>query len=1482
MAIRKASTTTSINKGISAAVASTVNDTVRAVGGSGPVITNVIVTDSSYTNTDDTALTTAGGYLKLIGTGFASGCTVYVGAAAASSTTFVSSTEVRVVVGANSLSTLNLYLVNTDGSASFYLSGLLISGVPSWSTGATLTGAYEQVAYSQSLTATGDATISYSLKAGSTLPTGVTLNTSTGLLSGTTPVEASSTTYTFTIIASDGQNQDTERLFSLTIAHDVVTWSTPAADANYAITTGDPITTVTLSASSASAKAITYTADTLPTGLSLASGSITGTPTVGGAVATTLTATAADTSATATRSISWTVSVALTGDSYAGLISLYLNGETPTPTWLDDASDNNLVVTNRSDFRTNAAIVPTGRTPYNKTTYPDAGSAWFAGEGPDGPGAYDTLIFQMPALGTVFTVELWFYADEASPGLTATKHILISGSGFNISIVGNRGLAAGIGGYAFQTATGVFSAYTWNHVAVVRTGTGAGLFKMYLNGTLVTLASGAFTHATTPVTTAEARIGGSTTGYQNLVRGNIADVRLVDGTAVYTGNFAAPTAPLTAISGTVFLALQYKQGTTNSGFIDDSTNGFPIIRSGNVGQGSFSPYGPTGYSAYFDGTGDYLTTTGFGLPINFTLEFWSYLTAQPSGGHFTAASSSGPIISIETLKTILGQNGSYFFNPPNDSAVYPNGVSPLNQWNHWAVVRDSGTITFYLNGIRIGTGSNSADYTASQTFGIGAANDGTPVNVPHYMSNFRFSSVARYSGTNTTLANFSLPTADFTSDADTIFLGLQGNRFKDFGPNNRAITVLGDTKIVAFSPFTPYTEYSAATHGGSMGFDGSGDFLALPSSANLAPGTVFTFECWIYGVVSPSNQIIYSSTTSGQLAIGYQNSSNWGIASRGTAWLLTSATIPITNQWNHIVASRGGTGANQTSLFLNGARVANGTVTNAFNVTAPYQIGYDGGGGGSAWNGYISNLRLVPGVDVYGYTNTTITVPTAPLTAISGTQLLLKGTDGGIVDKTGRNVIETAGYTTPEPGRRYPEIRTQVKKYGNSSIFFGGTGDYLLMNGGQNFAFGTGNFTIEFWVNITVNGVFYDSRPTSTDGVYITIASDDFPSASGSSVSLVVSGSRRITGTTVIKDGTWHHVAVCRSATTTKLFVDGVQTGSSYSDSNNYLNGANRPVIASQGYTLATSLPIGYIDDFRITTGAARYTSNFSPPTESFNLVGPTTRSMQYLVVGAGGGAGHYFAGGGGGGGVQASTVSAVTGVTYTVTVGAGGVGNASTGGAGANGNASAITGGGFGIQATGGLGGGGINEPARGESGASAHNKGGKSGAPQNYTGGASTLNVGGVYRSGGGGGAGAVGVAGAAGVNPDGGVGYASSITGTSIQYGGGGGGAQGTVSGNWGRGSPFTLGIGGGGAGGGTAVASNRPGDIYGVVGAPGIANLGGGGGGGSTEGGGGNGGSGVAIIKIADSIIATVTGSPSLVTSGGYNVYTFNSTGTISLA
>jgi hypothetical protein len=270
-----------------------------------------------------------------------------------------------------------------------------------------------------------------------------------------------------------------------------------------------------------------------------------------------------------------------------------------------------------------------------------------------------------------------------------------------------------------------------------------------------------------------------------------------------------------------------------------------------------------------------------------------------------------------------------------------------------------------------------------------------------------------------------------------------------------------------------------------------------------------------------------------------------------------------------------------------------------------------------------------------------------------------------------------------------------------------------------------------------------------------------------------------------------------------------------------------------------------------------------------------TDYNIELLIVGGGGGGGYckLSDGGGGGGGagglIYYSSYPVSAGTKYSLSVGVGGNGSTTTDGSanGTNGGNSL-----FGpLVAIGGGGGGSTQSPSTMAVGGSGGGAGSDSG---NDTGGFGTAgqgNNGGNNNTGqvgaGGGGAGAVGTSVTAGTDvPNGGIGLAYSITGTSTFYAGGGGGGK--FAG--GSGNAGTGGLGGGGNGG------------KGVAGSNGTANTGGGGGGGGMVGGvtgnsGGNGGSGIIIIAYQGPQRG-IGGTVDTTSRPGYTLHRFTTTGT----
>jgi hypothetical protein len=371
--------------------------------------------------------------------------------------------------------------------------------------------------------------------------------------------------------------------------------------------------------------------------------------------------------------------------------------------------------------------------------------------------------------------------------------------------------------------------------------------------------------------------------------------------------------------------------------------------------------------------------------------------------------------------------------------------------------------------------------------------------------------------------------------------------------------------------------------GGSGYFDGSGDYLVSPASSSYQFAGDFTIEYWANFSAIDGVMPIGQTYTGNNFQIYYSADGSIEFGGSNLGLVSTSAGVIVKNSWHHGALVRSGS---TVTLYING--VSRGTITSSSTVGNNADIGI-GARPNNAYNctGYISNVRLVSSA-VY---TTTFTPPTTPFTAISGTVLLLSTINGAIFDNAMMNDLETVGNA---------QISTSVKKYGTGSLAFDGTGDYLFGGNYLSATFSTGDFTIEMWLYYSSSAAgsdfLIDCRPAATNGAYPTIYAD-----TGILYYFANSGNR-ITSSS-ISTNTWMHVAVCRSGTSTKMFINGTQTGSTYTDSTNYICRTDGPVIGADR-NFGDSL-LGYIDDFRITKGYARYTANFTPPATEFPDIGP-------------------------------------------------------------------------------------------------------------------------------------------------------------------------------------------------------------------------------------------------------------------------------------
>lgn len=632
---------------------------------------------------------------------------------------------------------------------------------------------------------------------------------------------------------------------------------------------------------------------------------------------------------------------------------------------------------------------------------------------------------------------------------------------------------------------------------------------------------------------------------------------------------------------TLLLSGDGTNGGQNNTFVDGSTNNFTITRNGNPTQGTFSPYGDR-WSNYFDGgsTTELLAGTGTSTAFDFgtgdfTIECWAYVTSQING--FTILGATTGANQYWGFGS-LGSGGMTMYAGTAGTDIYSgSGSTPaLNQWNHLVWQRASGVASMYLNGTRVYNASYTANFGTSATgFSVGKSASYANYYTTGYISNFRVvSGSAVYSG-----ATISVPTFPLTAISGTSLLTCQSNRFIDNSSNNFSITVNGSPSVQRFNPFAPSAAYSASLSGGSGYFDGTGDFLNTSSNTwtQLSTGN-FTVEAWCYIVSYGTYAAIFdarstSSFTPWILGINSSGYVDFFYGTVSTARLTDNVAVGL-NRWVHVAVVRNGS---TISLYVDGVSKATVNYSSSMNgastapsigrLVDPVNI-----------NGYISSARVVIGTAVY---TSNFTPPSAPLTAITNTSLLLNFTNASIIDNAMLADLETVGNA---------QISTSVKKYGTGSLAFDGTGDYLIAPSNPNLALGAGDFTIEFWAYLSGTSsaqILFDQRTAATQvvpSIFVEL----------NTIYYFVNGASRISALFTTTN-TWVHIAVSRSGTSTKMFVGGTQAGSTYTDSNNYIQ---NPIYIGARWD-ATASVNGYIDDLRITKGVARYTANFTPPAQS-------------------------------------------------------------------------------------------------------------------------------------------------------------------------------------------------------------------------------------------------------------------------------------------
>ena len=285
-------------------------------------------------------------------------------------------------------------------------------------------------------------------------------------------------------------------------------------------------------------------------------------------------------------------------------------------------------------------------------------------------------------------------------------------------------------------------------------------------------------------------------------------------------------------------------------------------------------------------------------------------------------------------------------------------------------------------------------------------------------------------------------------------------------------------------------------------------------------------------------------------------------------------------------------------VYVNVLDYTNVMVTSSYALTASYVLGGIQTGSISnqtiLYNVTTSQENTITGLDLSGNKWDVSVIEEWNSASVVGDQYY--NSCSLLMHFSGSNGSTTFIDNSPSPKTVTPvgnaQISTAQSKFGGSSGYFDGTGDYLTLSSDVAFGTGTGNFTIEFWMYpvSVASGYVFDNRTGAALQSVI-----GYFSAAGS---FTFTGGIISTGVTKtgITANSWYHVACVRNSGTVYLFVDGVSAGTdtvagSANSSNPFTIGSKYD--GTNGFN-------GYIDDFRYTKGVARYTSSFTVPSSAF------------------------------------------------------------------------------------------------------------------------------------------------------------------------------------------------------------------------------------------------------------------------------------------
>ena len=658
--------------------------------------------------------------------------------------------------------------------------------------------------------------------------------------------------------------------------------------------------------------------------------------------------------------------------------------------------------------------------------------------------------------------------------------------------------------------------------------------------------------------------------------------------------------PYYTTAGTSLLLTGEDYGTANPlTFTDTSPNNTAFTMQGTGSYVRNIDLYNGNFSYLFSGT-DYLSfnaSTAFNIGTqDASVELFVRFNTVPTSDQTLCGQNSG---GGATLRHFAAAGGYVGAHVNGDSGYIAKGPSIVaGRWYHCLLTYSAQEqlVRYFVDGKLYGVKTGVSSIPArNEAYFIGNEEAGGLIyGLNGRISNFRYCVGAiptEYQTTSVAVGEqtYSVPTAPLTPTASTVLMTACTPQVTDISTYKHAYTAVCTSSVL--SPFADPEKY----HYGFGSFNGASAIYNDASTAlNFGTGA-FTVETWVnFNSLTTGAGKHNVVLASGQANGGFQiykvditNTVMYGGMDVSENPVIPAAEVAA-GRWYHIAIVRESTAANKTRVYVNGQLRYTYTDTKNYNINGVVVGGYKIG---LYFPGYIGPTRVVKGSALYS-TN----FEPAPLTAVSGTSLLLNFENLGITDKS------TAKFPISNTWGALPNAA--IKKYGDRSIYFNGNNRLDFPYYADHYL--PGVFTIEFWMN---SGNTPAGRDIINFGGGLNVAYPSYyvrsyPGGIRLGISTNNAGENFVEGTW--PDGTapigqWAHVACTRSGNTYRVYINGIKTGEAVITGTPYDPSPRGLQVGASCQTTWGSAPYngytGYIDDLRITKGVARYTSAvFAPP----------------------------------------------------------------------------------------------------------------------------------------------------------------------------------------------------------------------------------------------------------------------------------------------